>query len=305
MAIKRLPPVQWLHTYLSVINAGSFSAAANELHMTQAAVSKQIRQLEHQFGEALFKRHARGVTPTAVGEAIRERVESAFSLLQDIDNEAQPGIKVYLRCDIAYVDAVLSWQLDSLRAEAANIALHISTFVWPDVSRHSLNEIHILLDTGEIPGMKRTPLGPEHSIMVANPKIRENWVESRSSITLLTRIGQEQAWQDWLQSYKSSSAGTEPEVGNRIVSDSSLICKNAALAGQGVALLRYSQVCNELEEGRLVRVDDFVTKGDERFCLYEPDNARADPIFLNVLEWIESSNRNVQNRAERPLQFKT
>lgn len=304
MTTKRLPPLQWLHTYLAVISTGSFSAAAGELHMTQAAVSKQIRQLEHQFGEALFKRHARGVVPTVAGEAIRERVESAFSLLQDIDKETQRGSKVHVRCDVSYADAVLSWQLDSLNMVPSDFSLHISTFIWPDISHYTSHDIYILLDSGEIPGMKRTSLGSECSIMVASPRVFEKWATCKTGMTFLTRIGQEQAWQEWLQYHDSVNAMTEIGVLKKLVSDSSLVCKRAVLANQGIALMRYSQVCNEMEDGRLVRIDEYVTSKEDGFCMYEPTSARSDPALESVIKWIESCSQNVQSKAKQALKRK-
>lgn len=74
--------IQLLRTFLAVYRAGTFTRAAQELHLTQPAVSMHIRSLETQVGKPLFKRAARGVTPTAAGRELAQAVGSHIDALE-------------------------------------------------------------------------------------------------------------------------------------------------------------------------------------------------------------------------------
>ncbi|MGW2849372.1 LysR family transcriptional regulator, partial [Streptomyces sp. NPDC001274] len=66
-------------TFVTVCRLGSLSAAAAELHHTQSAVSRQISGLERQVGASLMERHARGVRPTAAGEAFLRHARATLN----------------------------------------------------------------------------------------------------------------------------------------------------------------------------------------------------------------------------------
>jgi DNA-binding transcriptional LysR family regulator len=73
--------IQLLKTFLTVYRSGTFTRAAQELHLTQPAVSQQIRSLEGQVGKPLFRRAARGVTPTAAGRELAQTVATHVDAL--------------------------------------------------------------------------------------------------------------------------------------------------------------------------------------------------------------------------------
>lgn len=74
--------IQLLRTFLAVYRAGTFTRAAQELHLTQPAVSMHIRSLETQLGKPLFRRASRGVTPTAAGRELAQAVGSHIDALE-------------------------------------------------------------------------------------------------------------------------------------------------------------------------------------------------------------------------------
>jgi LysR family glycine cleavage system transcriptional activator len=78
----RLPSLNGLRFFLAAARAGSFSAAAQHLHVTQGAVSRQIKDLEDDLGDVLFVREARGLRLTTVGQLLMRHVEDAFESLE-------------------------------------------------------------------------------------------------------------------------------------------------------------------------------------------------------------------------------
>lgn len=80
--MKRLPPLPALHTFLITAQHCNFTRAAQQLHITQGAVSRQIAGLEEHLGYALFQRQARGLTLTREGQDWLPRVQQVFALIE-------------------------------------------------------------------------------------------------------------------------------------------------------------------------------------------------------------------------------
>lgn len=78
---QKLPPLEWIRVFEAAARLGSFTAAARELGLTQAAVSQRIRNLELHLGAQLFNRQARGVVLSTQGESWLPHVEAALTLL--------------------------------------------------------------------------------------------------------------------------------------------------------------------------------------------------------------------------------
>jgi LysR family nitrogen assimilation transcriptional regulator len=76
-----------LDHFLQIVQAGSVSRAADRLDMSQPALSRELRELEQELGVPLLKRHARGVTLTPAGEALKRRAELILGLLGTVRDE--------------------------------------------------------------------------------------------------------------------------------------------------------------------------------------------------------------------------
>ena len=79
--MARLPPLNALKCFEAAARYGSFSRAADELHVTQSAVSHQIRQLEEWFGLLLFDRQGRQTLPTPEGSELARSLAEAFGIM--------------------------------------------------------------------------------------------------------------------------------------------------------------------------------------------------------------------------------
>lgn len=83
MKRDRLPPLEWIRAFEAAARLGSFTAAAEDLGLTQAAVSQRIGHLEKHFGASLFHRRARAISLTVEGEAWLPHVRLALEGLRD------------------------------------------------------------------------------------------------------------------------------------------------------------------------------------------------------------------------------
>jgi len=81
--MKRLPPLNALRAFDASVRTGSFTRAGETLHVTQGAISRQIKQLEDWLGKAVFVRHYQGLILTPAGSVLAKSLDSAFGTIQD------------------------------------------------------------------------------------------------------------------------------------------------------------------------------------------------------------------------------
>ena len=90
--MARLPPLNTLRVFYIASQTKSFTKAANKLHVTQGAVSRQIKALEDSLGLALFVRQHHELVLTQSGENLAQTVSQAFKILEDGLNQIKPSL---------------------------------------------------------------------------------------------------------------------------------------------------------------------------------------------------------------------
>lgn len=221
MTSQHTPPAQWLRTFLSVAHGGCFSEAAERLHITQAAVSKHMRQLEHSYGVPLFKRHARGVELSEAGKALYPKVEQAFELLAQagdalhIDSKRQ---RVRLRSDATWAEAVLAPHFADFCQRHNDIQLVLNSYIWADENNRHGTDLHIAFSDGELAGFEGQRLSTEHSFVVCSPELKAKLEcadrVARDQVTKLVLMDHESLWARWEQS--SERTYNVPSVDQRL-----------------------------------------------------------------------------------------
>jgi len=129
---RRLTPLNWLRAFESVAQHLSFTDAARDLHMTQSAVSQQIKALESHLGRALFHRRPKAIELTETGITYLPVVRDAFRTLSrgtraitgDADNVVQ------LQCNLTFATHWLAPRLGRFRAAHPDVRLNIMTDLW-------------------------------------------------------------------------------------------------------------------------------------------------------------------------------
>src|SRR5262245_31302368 len=107
MAIRRLPSLNGLRAFEAAARHGSFVGAADELNVTQAAISRMVRLLEERFGFQLFERRPNGLDLTAQGRALQPGLTSAFDAIAGVaDKVSQMGQTPVLRLGVGRAFAV-------------------------------------------------------------------------------------------------------------------------------------------------------------------------------------------------------
>jgi LysR family glycine cleavage system transcriptional activator len=237
-------PLDWVRAFEAAARLGSFTAAASETGLTQAAISQRIANLEGRLGARLFNRQARGVTLTVEAEAWLPHATRALSLLhhsaQDIFGTRAQRLTV-----LASASVTRGWLIPRLSALEDRTRLHLSfeTLMVEADSDAGRGRIVARYGAGHWPGLRAQRLFAEELAPVAAPKV----LSTKADWTTLPRIavtGPRAGWSDW-----GDAGGAAP-----LRFDSMIAALDAAEAGAGVVLASLPLCAEALSAGRLVRV---------------------------------------------------
>lgn len=271
---SRLPPLEWIRAFEAAARLGSFTAAAEEAGLTQAAISQRIAQLERHLGVALFHRRARAIMVTVEGEAWLPHVRFALDGLRD-STEAIFGTnqtRLTFSASQSVIELWLRPRLPHLQI-LTNAEISIQTLV---VGAHETPQddvIRIRYGTGDWPHLYRARLYPEEIVPVAAPSLaarQEAW-------TALPRIacsGPRPGWSAWAAEF---GIPTTPVPKLRF--DTHLSALGAAKAGMGVCLASFPLCSADLEAGTLVRLDQRSLSHHESYWMI------AGPKALSRRQW--------------------
>lgn len=284
---RRLPPLDRLVFLEAVLRHGSFTRAAGELRVSQAAVSKQIRQLEDWLGVSLFDRGAQRLAPTATARELGDRVRAALDFLDSaVEKVRVPGDRVV---QLASMNAVgMFWLQPRLKAfglgdEACNFNLHLSDD--PAALLSEDNDLAIIYGDGEIPGWTTVRLFDETLAPVASPGVAQRLCKAGlladAEAPLLDYARRAPDWIDWA-GWADRVRRTLPEDLPRRSCASYAQSVGRALDGCGVALGSTPLLADELAAGRLLRLDQPACRTERSYWLARPDAAHPSQAARNL-----------------------
>ncbi|HWT96418.1 MAG TPA: transcriptional regulator GcvA [Terriglobales bacterium] len=257
----RLPSLPALRVFEAAGRLLSFTRAAEELHVTQAAVSHQIRSLEEQLGQPLFTRSTRRLDLTPAGQRLLPAATAAFATLEGAIADLRRSKALLTVTTTAFFGA--RW----LAPRLARFALQ-----HPDIDvvvRHTnavldlaADGIDVALRTGRgnWPGLYAQRIARPELVPVATPDyVARLGLKQRADIFKATLLHDEgrQEWIDWL-----TMAGLDPAYAQTgTVFDDEHVLFATTMNGQGVSLAIRNLVETELQQGTLVPVFD-LTMGE-------------------------------------------
>lgn len=285
----RLPPLAALRAFEAAARHLSFTRAADELHVTQTAISHQIRGLEERLGVRLFRRLPRGLVLTEEAQRYLPAVRDAFARL-----EAATAELVTERAGGPLTASVLpsfavKWlvpRLGRFRAAHPDIDLRISTSQHlVDFAREDV-DVGIRMGRGHYPGLRVDRLFGETLVPVCSPALLEGEHPLRRPEDLrhhvLLHDDDQTGWRLWLD--LAGVKGVDASRGS-IFTDSAIVVQ-AAAEGQGVALARTALAAWDLAAGRLVRPFDVTMPHDLAYYLVCPEASAERPRIAAVRAWL-------------------
>ncbi|MCZ4354427.1 LysR family transcriptional regulator [Roseovarius aestuarii] len=237
-------PLDWVRAFEAAARLGSFTAAALETGLTQAAISQRIANLEGRLATRLFIRQARGIALTVEAEAWLPHATRALSLLhhsaQDIFGTRAQRLTV-----MASASVTRGWLVPRLAKLEDRARLHLSfeTLMVEAESDAGRGRVVARYGAGHWPGLRAAQLFPEELAPVASPAL----LADGTDWTTLPRIavtGPRAGWSDW---------GGETAIAP-LRFDSMIAAQAAAEDGAGVLLASLPLCAGALAAGRLARV---------------------------------------------------
>lgn len=296
---RRLPPLTALRAFEAVARHLSMARAAEELHVTPAAVSQQIRLLEESLGVPLFHRgkrlalsdHAAAAAPQ-LSEAF-DRLERAVARLRAGTQEGP----LVVSTTPAFAARWLVPRLDDFQSCHPGIELRLlATRRVVDFDREEV-DVAIRFGRDPGPGLHVERLMAEEILPVAAPGVAAG-IHSADDIarcTLLQNEGQVNQsafpdWETWLASLGASNTGP---LRYQRFGDANLTTQ-AAVAGMGAALMWRSLVADDLRAGRLVVLLDHAIASDQSYFLVMPADRPLSPRLAAFCDWLREQTSTEQ-----------
>jgi len=297
--MRNLPPSSTLRAFEVATRHATFTAAAEELHITQSAVSHQLKNLEELWGLQLFQR-GKSLTLTPAGAALVPIVREFFINLEATltDLREQKG-RVRIKVSTTYSFA-LKWLLPRL----PHLSLqHPEILVTLETSDKSINfsstesDVAIRFGNGNYPGLHAEFMFREHIFPVASPALLHrlgppNTPAELLNYPLLTREGADLVpkWALWFQHVGVTASALKESV--RFADTNMTI--EAALLGQGIALARSGHVETEIGEGTLIRLFDVPFASPVAYYFVCPKGTESQPHIISFRNWLLAESNNAQ-----------
>lgn len=302
MLKQRLPPLEPLIAFEAAARLLSFTRAGQELHLSQAAISQQIRHLESNLQVKLFSRSHRAVQLTNEGREYQHTVVAILKQLagatMDIQN-VEFNQQLVLGCDQSFATQWLSPRIARLRRLLPDVSLRI---IASDNYAESLGpevQAAILHGDGQWPGFFSERLFAEEVFPVCSPdyphqQAQEDWVGWLLQAQLIDLADSHWNWMNW-RLWLGGNDIDEP-LGNRNLQINSYpLVIDAACAGQGVALGWRCLVDDLIASDRLVRPLEQSLRTEFGYYFICRENLREDPIVLQLQQWLLQSFNAVTN----------
>ncbi|ENV48791.1 LysR substrate-binding domain-containing protein [Acinetobacter brisouii] len=275
MKIKPLPPMNSLIVFEAAARHLSFTQAANELNVTQGAISRQIRQLEEYLGKELFVRANRHIFLTSTG---LQYYQTIYGALLDV-SQATAEIKKWKgehQVTVATTSAMAAlWLLPKIADFQQTEGIDLRILTTENILDLDKIDCDIALFYCNPPpsGMKVTPLFSEEVFPVCSPNYLKqlNGSQDPQEIFGKTLLYLDESQQDWMTWPKWFESVGYPLIKprNKVNINNYPLLLQAAINGQGIALAWSSLLNDYLETGVLVRPIDTVLKTQANFCMLE------------------------------------
>ncbi|WP_420348980.1 transcriptional regulator GcvA [Pelagibius sp.] len=304
------PPLAALRTFEVAARHLSFTKAAAELHVTQGAVSQQIKQLEASLGFALFHRGARGLTLTEKGEDLAETAQTVFRRLFDKVAELQQPDESGILTVTASPSLAVKWLIPRL-GRFHDIHPEIDVRIRPTGNRIDLVaeaatiDMAIRFGQGPFPGLVSKAIMHETVFAVCSPELLAKGPplrrpEDLKHHTLLhtesarMEVNSMATWSVWLGIL--GARGVDPTQGPAFPNSYMMI--QAAIHGQGVGLTWATLAEDDLRAGRLVRLFDRAVEGSMSYFVVCTEAAARKQKVIAFRDWLEEEGRSLARGAE-------
>lgn len=284
----RALPLNAIRVFEAAARLESFTRAAEELGITQAAVSWQVKALERRLDVALFRRRERRVTLTPAGQRLGRAATEAMHLLRgalaDLVDQNDGVLSISTLQSVAI--GWLAPRLGAFQIASPGLAVRLDTSPGlVDLERDGIDVV-LRSGSGEWPGLTSHFLFPASGVPLLSPELWRSLGPGASAADLrrLPLIGSGEEWAEWF-----AAAGAGPEGSPkppRFTADTQAIEVANALAGQGVALGSPILFAAEIAQGRLAAPFQAAIPYSAGYWLAYRTERRRSPKIAAFRRWL-------------------
>jgi DNA-binding transcriptional LysR family regulator len=299
---RRIPALGALVTFEAAARLGGFTAAAQEIGVTQAAVSRQVSALEEDLGTRLFIRAPRRVDLTAAGSALALAVGQSFErIAETVEAIRQPGASASLTVSatLAFSHFWLLPRLASLLADHPEIKLRVLSQDLPVDLRDGTVDVALRYGRppfrdGEVAASMSDEIFPVCSpAMLARlgPGRLASWP---AELPRIDNEAPDASWLTWRRWFALTDPGRSPQAGALRFSHYN-DAVYAAIDGQGVVLGWSTLLQRPLADGRLVRLGSSSVTPDEQYCVVVPGRGPYRPHVETFVRWMRALMHHIRS----------
>jgi LysR family transcriptional regulator, glycine cleavage system transcriptional activator len=295
---RKIPSTNALLTFLAAAKYQSFTRAADELALTESAISRQIGGLEETLGIKLFNRAKMRVTLTQAGLVYSEQIKRSLDqierdTLEIMAHEGKGGI-LELAVLPTFASQWLIPRLDSFITRHPEITVNMSACTGAFMFQNTPYEAAIHYGNLNWTGTQAVHLFAEETIPVCKPGLIDMHPDSGERILseypLLHSASRPDDWHDWFS--EAGIVDINAMRGTRLELHSMLI--SAACSGLGVALLPRFLVSDQLAAGTLIIPFERALRNDKAYYLVYPDGKESSKALTAFKDWLQSQAEKFQ-----------
>ncbi len=301
---RKIPALNALKAFEIAGSTGSFTRAAEQLNVTQSAVSRQVRQLEEQIGEALLIRRHHHLELTRAGRKLLDALNQSFDRIELAVRAIQQKShlnRLRVNAPPTFTSRWLLPRLGRLREQHPELELSITTRLQDSLAETGTLDCAIRFGNGEWEQLDATLLMQERHIVVCSPGLLASVQGNGEApdlerMTLLHVLASEdrryQTWQHWLDA--AGIRGVDTRGGYEF--DLLDLAIRAALDGLGITIADWHMVTRELAAGQLTQVLNVHVEGHQSYWLVtRPEQAESAALrtfqaWLQQEVWLSTRN---------------
>jgi len=252
----RLPPLKALRAFVAVAKTLNITQAAEQLFVTQSAVSQQLKLLQDYLQVELITREGNKLQLTEIGKQYAERLDAAFADIHDITkkvvHDCQYENIITLNCTTTFASRWLVPRLSQFQMQHPGLELRIST---PgkliDFDKEEIDAALYIGDT-EFPGLHVTELWQDQLLPVCHPDLIKNGNENLFTENAIHIVDAPFREQDWLRWFAIADKDVDLKAYKNIHFPTLDLSLAAAKQGNGIAMGHQAYIQDDLANGKLV-----------------------------------------------------
>jgi LysR family transcriptional regulator, glycine cleavage system transcriptional activator len=277
----KFPPLAWFRAFEAAARHLNMTAAAQELGLTQPAVSQQINLLEHRFDMTLFERRPRGLALTDAGRRLLPQVSESINgltrLIAEFDTRQETN-RLSIAASASFTRAYITPILPGFLRLHPNLRVRVRTTLWHDDHVNSDADLEIRFGSSNLGGKGAFELCRDRVVAVCAPDFfakQPNWADICAAPRFQT-VGVSETWERWAAALKLSKLEGEAHL-----VDAHALGIDFARSGAGVVLTSLLIAAPCLLNHELIMPHGGYVNANERYFLATKES--ADNLFAKPL----------------------